>query len=52
MIQMKSGLAWLLKHYTLRGYNYMPNCFEPSLFVIRDPKARYDLIVRNETVIS
>ncbi|XP_039765335.1 cytochrome P450 6B5-like [Pararge aegeria] len=47
-LQIKTVLAWLLRKYTMKGYNYTSESFEPNFFGIRDSKARYDLVARNE----
>ncbi|XP_072936132.1 probable cytochrome P450 6a13 [Epargyreus clarus] len=45
-IEMKAGLAWLLRKYTLKEQSYTPDHFEPSFFGIRDPSAYYEIIPR------
>ncbi|KPJ14863.1 putative cytochrome P450 6a13 [Papilio machaon] len=45
-LQIKVGLAWLLRRYTLKEQVYEPKCFEPSFFALRDTGARIDLIPR------
>ncbi|XP_075979955.1 putative cytochrome P450 6a13 [Anticarsia gemmatalis] len=46
-LQVKTGLAWLLRRFTLGEQKYAPERFERSPFGLRDPHARYDLIPRN-----
>lgn len=45
--QVKAGLAWLLRRFTLGAQVYAPKHFEPSFFALRDPDARYEFIPRN-----
>ncbi|CAG5053696.1 unnamed protein product [Parnassius apollo] len=47
-LQVKVGLAWLLRRYTLKEQVYKPKHFEPSSFGIQDPNARFDLIAREK----
>ncbi|XP_072936133.1 uncharacterized protein [Epargyreus clarus] len=49
-IVMKTGLAWLLRKYTLKEQSYTPDHFEQSFFSVRDPKAYYEIIPRNKIV--
>ncbi|XP_047989140.1 cytochrome P450 6B5-like isoform X1 [Leguminivora glycinivorella] len=44
--QVKAGLAWLLRRFTLAEQVYAPAHFEPSFFALRDPYATYELIPR------
>ncbi|XP_075978319.1 cytochrome P450 6B5-like [Anticarsia gemmatalis] len=46
-LQVKTGLTWLLRRFTLGEQRYAPERFERSSFGLRDPHARYDLIPRN-----
>ncbi|XP_034824098.1 cytochrome P450 6k1-like [Maniola hyperantus] len=46
-LQIKTALAWFLRRYTIKGYNYTSKCFEPNFFGLRDSKAQYDLIARD-----
>ncbi|XP_072935531.1 cytochrome P450 6B2-like [Epargyreus clarus] len=48
-IEMKVGLAWLLRKYTIKEQIYTPshtNRFEQSFFGLRDPNATYELVPR------
>ncbi|KAL0895288.1 hypothetical protein ABMA27_011435 [Loxostege sticticalis] len=45
-IQVKVGLAFLLRSFTLKPQNYQPKRFEKSVFSLRDPDAKYELILR------
>ncbi|KPI99126.1 Cytochrome P450 6B2 [Papilio xuthus] len=45
-LQLKVGLAWLLRRYTLKEQVYDPKYFEPSFFALRDTAARIDFIPR------
>ncbi|CAH2069113.1 unnamed protein product, partial [Iphiclides podalirius] len=45
-LQVKVGLAWLLRRYTLKQQSYKPKCFEPSFFALRDPCAYFQLLPR------
>ncbi|CAB3256130.1 unnamed protein product [Arctia plantaginis] len=45
-LQVKVGLAWLLRRFTLAEQSPYPVKFEKSTFAIRDPTARYDFIPR------
>ncbi|CAH0723003.1 unnamed protein product, partial [Brenthis ino] len=45
-VQIKSGLAWLLRKYTLKEKKYEPISFAQSLFSVRDEKANFELIRR------
>ncbi|XP_063837982.1 cytochrome P450 6B5-like [Ostrinia nubilalis] len=44
-IQVLSGLAYLLRSFTLKPQNYTPR-FQKSSFSLRDTNAKYDLILR------
>ncbi|XP_063837974.1 cytochrome P450 6B5-like [Ostrinia nubilalis] len=44
-IQVLSGLAYLLRSFTLKPQNYTPR-FEKSNFSLRDTNSKYDLILR------
>ncbi|XP_026484778.2 probable cytochrome P450 6a17 [Vanessa tameamea] len=46
-VQVKSGLAWLLRKYTLKEEKYEPRSFAPSFFGLRDSKANFKLISRS-----
>ncbi|KAJ0181465.1 hypothetical protein K1T71_003550 [Dendrolimus kikuchii] len=46
-LQMKAGLAWLLRRFTLVEQHYKKDRFEPSAFSIRDADAKYEFIPRN-----
>ncbi|XP_028039890.1 cytochrome P450 6B5-like [Bombyx mandarina] len=45
-LQLRAGLAWLLRKYTLVPQDYKPVKFERSPFAVRDSKAKYRLINR------
>ncbi|XP_068628984.1 probable cytochrome P450 6a17 [Battus philenor] len=47
-LQMKVGLAWLLKRYTLKEREYKPDHFEPSFFSLRDTNASVHIIPRGK----
>uniref|UniRef100_A0A1E1WPZ7 unspecific monooxygenase n=1 Tax=Pectinophora gossypiella TaxID=13191 RepID=A0A1E1WPZ7_PECGO len=46
-LQVKVGLAWLLRRYTLVPQSVVPEHFEPSVFALRASKYRYDLVPRS-----
>ncbi|CAH2099435.1 unnamed protein product [Euphydryas editha] len=46
-VQVKSGLAWLLRRFTLKEHKYEPESFDPSFFSLKDSKANFELISRN-----
>ncbi|KAJ2944047.1 hypothetical protein O0L34_g8379 [Tuta absoluta] len=48
-LQVLAGLAWLLRRFTLRPQNVTPKRFEPSVFALRAPHARFDLVPRSLT---
>ncbi|CAK1600344.1 unnamed protein product [Parnassius mnemosyne] len=47
-LQVKVGLSWLLRYYTLKKRAYRPKYFEPSSFALRDTNARFHLIPRRK----
>ncbi|KAL0895292.1 hypothetical protein ABMA27_011437 [Loxostege sticticalis] len=48
-IQVKAGLAYLLRSFTLKPQNYQPERFEKSFFALRDTNAKYELILRKNS---
>ncbi|KAL0895289.1 hypothetical protein ABMA27_011436 [Loxostege sticticalis] len=46
-IQVKVGLVYLLRRFTLKPQKYIPKAFEKSTFSIREPDAKYELILRD-----
>ncbi|VVC88447.1 unnamed protein product [Leptidea sinapis] len=50
-LQMKCGLARILRKYTLKYKTFKPH-YEPSPFALRDPKAEFELIPRNRKIVQ
>lgn len=46
-VQVKSGLAWLLRRFTLKEQKYEPKSFDPSFFSIKHFQANFEFIPRN-----